>query len=334
MPKVIGEGVIEEKVRGKIYYIRHSLGKDPNTGKYIRSPRKTVYGNKAEARRQLELYRIELEQGFANLEKVTLAEYADKWLKRRQESSTLSPLTVKRDGQHVRTIKELLGAYLINEVTTATVNAAYGTLRKEGRTASYIHNVNGALSLVMKSAVREGLIPYNPCDNVDAPRQKRRERHALSLEQAVRLASDLRSEKRTGHIVAVWLALATGVRRGEALGLMWKDVDFRRKRIFVGQQWAHDKKLRAPKSEKSMRWIGIDDGTVLFLKEWKAQQAREMEVQGMDQGRETPVCTELVQDFGHTTGRNHAASGTCPPSGENAASARPRNSRMSSAGTR
>ena len=291
MPKVIGEGVIEEKVRGKIYYIRHSLGKDPTTGRYIRSPRRTVYGNKAEARRQLELYRIELEQGFANLEKVTLAEYADKWLERRQKADTLSPLTVKRDGQHVRKIKELLGSYLINEVTTATVNAAYDTLRKEGRTASYIHNVNGALSLVMKSAVREGLIPYNPCDNVDAPRQKRRERHALSLEQAVRLASDLRSEKRNGHIVAVWLALATGVRRGEALGLMWKDVDFRRKRIFVGQQWAHDKKLRAPKSEKSMRWIGIDDGTVLFLKEWKAQQAREMEVQGMDQGRETPVCT-------------------------------------------
>ena len=93
MPKVIGEGVIEEKVRGKIYYIRHSLGKDPNTGKYIRSPQKTVYGNEAEARRQLELYRIELEHGFANLEKLTHAEYADKWLERRQKSGTLSPLT-------------------------------------------------------------------------------------------------------------------------------------------------------------------------------------------------------------------------------------------------
>lgn len=196
MPKVIGEGTIEEKVRGKIYYIRHCIGKDPITKKYVKSPRRTVYGNKAEARRQLE-------QGFANLEKVTLAEYADKWLERQQKADTLSPLTVKRDGQHVRKIKELLGSYLINEVTTATVNAAYDILRKDGRTASYIHNINGSLSLVMKSAVREGLIPYNPCDNVDAPRQKRRERHALSLEQAVRLASDLRSEKRTGHIVAV-----------------------------------------------------------------------------------------------------------------------------------
>ena len=291
MPKVIGEGTIEEKVRGKIYYIRHCIGRDPITKKYVKSPRRTVYGNKAEARRQLELYRIELEQGFANLEKLTLAEYADRWLERRQESDTLSPLTVKRDAQHVRKIKELLGGYLINEVTTAVVNSAYDTLRREDRTPSYIHNVNGALSLIMKSAVREGLIPYNPCDNVDAPRQKRRERHSLSLEQAVRLASDLRSEKRDGRIVAVWLALATGVRRGEALGLMWKDVDFKRKRIFIGQQWAHDKKLRAPKSEKSMRWIGIDDGTVLFLKEWKAQQAREMEIQGMDQSRETPVCT-------------------------------------------
>lgn len=66
MPKVVGEGTIEEKVRGKVYYIRHSLGRDPITGSYVRSPRRTVYGNKAEARRQLELYRIELEQGFAN----------------------------------------------------------------------------------------------------------------------------------------------------------------------------------------------------------------------------------------------------------------------------
>lgn len=78
MRKVIGEGIIEEKVRGKVYYIRHSLGKDPISGKYIRSPRRTVYGNKAEARRQLELYRQELEQGYANLDKLTLGEYADK----------------------------------------------------------------------------------------------------------------------------------------------------------------------------------------------------------------------------------------------------------------
>lgn len=297
MPKVIGEGTIEEKVRGKVYYIRHSLGQDPITGKYIRSPRRTVYGNKAEARRQLELYRQELEHGFANLEKLKLSDYADRWLKRRQVSDTLSPLTVKRDGQHVKRIKRLLGHMLINEVTTATVNSAYDLLRREGRTPAYIHNVNGCLRLILKSAVQEGIIPYNPCDNVEAPRQRRRERKALTLEQAAQLAADLRSSRRDGKVVAVWLALATGVRRGEALGLTWENVDFGRRRIFIGQQWSHDRRLRAPKSEKSMRWIGIDDGTVAFLKEWREQQAREMEIQGMDQGPQTPVCTSETYGF-------------------------------------
>ena len=44
--------------------------------------------------------------------------------------------------------------------------------------------------------------------------------------------------------------------------------------------------------------------------------------------------TELVQDFGHSTGRNHAASGTTSPSRPNASSARAKNSSMSSAGIR
>lgn len=49
MAKIIGEGEIEEIVRGKKYYIRHHLGKDKKTGKYVRSPRRVVHGNKAEA---------------------------------------------------------------------------------------------------------------------------------------------------------------------------------------------------------------------------------------------------------------------------------------------
>lgn len=150
------------------------------------------------------------------------------------------------------------------------------------------------LRFVLKSACREMLIPFNPCDNVDAPRQKARERRALTLNQATQLAAELKEERRDGRVVAVWLALATGIRRGEALGLTWENVDLDHKRIHIVQQYANDKRIRAPKSENSMRWIGIDDGTVTFLGEWKAQQAREMEVQGMVQGTKTPVCTSTT----------------------------------------
>ena len=52
--KIIGSGEIEEVTKGKVYRIRHHLGRDPKTGRYIRSPKKTVYGTKADARRALE----------------------------------------------------------------------------------------------------------------------------------------------------------------------------------------------------------------------------------------------------------------------------------------
>ena len=51
--KITGAGEIEEVVKGKVYRIRHHLGRDPKTGRYIRSPKKTIYGTKADARRAL-----------------------------------------------------------------------------------------------------------------------------------------------------------------------------------------------------------------------------------------------------------------------------------------
>lgn len=99
----------------------------------------------------------------------------------------------------------------------------------------------------------------------ESPRPKAKERKALSDEQALELAVALRAEEQTGSTVAVWIALATGMRRGEILGLVWRNVDFERKRVYVGRQYAAGHKIRNPKSEKSRRWLGLDDGTIAFL---------------------------------------------------------------------
>ena len=79
----------------------------------------------------------------------------------------------------------------------------------------------------------------------------------------------LRSEGFDGRRVAVWLALATGVRRGEALGLTWRYVDFENRRIYIKYQYTRDKKLRETKNKRS-RWIAVDDGTVAYLRTWRA----------------------------------------------------------------
>ena len=293
--KVTGKGEIEEVVKGKVYKIRHHLGRDPETGKYVRSPKRTVHGTKSDARRALEDYRIELEGGYGNPDKITVADYAQEWFHRRELSGRYSPETIKTDRRHVRRIVEMFGGQLLGEVDPIDVSRAYALRLDSGEiTTSTLHNLNGVFSQMMKSAVRDKLIATNPCDGVDAPRPKPKERRSFELEDALRLAKAIKESERSGKTVAVWLALATGMRRGEILGLLWRNVDFERKRVYVGLQYASDKSLRDPKSEKSHRWIGIDDGTVLFLKEWKEQQAREMQVAGLEQQPGTPVCTNRL----------------------------------------
>ena len=296
--KIIGSGEIEEVVKGKVYRIRHHLGRDPKTGRYIRSPKKTVYGTKADARRALEEYRIELECGVKNPEELTVGSYARAWYERRKNTGRYSPLTLKDDELQVRKIEGIWGATLLEDLTLKKISDAYDKLLASKRaTKSAIHKLNATLSLVMDEAVANELVEANPCEHVKAPRPKAKERKALSDEQALDLAVALRTEEQTGNTVAVWIALATGMRRGEILGLVWRNVDFERKRIYVGQQYSADHKIRDPKSEKSHRWLGLDDGTVAFLAEWKEKQARAMEVAGLDQDEEAPVCTNTLFKF-------------------------------------
>ena len=296
--KVTGNGEIEEVVRGQVYKIRHHLGYDPETKKYKRSPKRTVYGPKSKAREELAKYKIELEGGYGNPEKVTLGEYAKDWFKNRELSDHYSPETIKTDRRLLKFIVEMFGGALINEIDASDISRAYAARREAGEmSASTVHNVHVIFNQLMKSAKRDKLIATNPCELVDAPRPKPKERKSFELEDALRLAKAIKESERTGKTVAVCLALATGIRRGEALGLTWRHVDFERKRIFIAQQYANDRELRDPKSEKSQRWIGIDDGTVAFLQEWQHIQARTMEIDGMDLKPGTPVCENELHGF-------------------------------------
>lgn len=211
MPKVTGCGEIEEIERGKVYRIRHHLGKDPATGKYIRSPKRTVHGTKSDARRALEEYRRELESGFANPE-VTVPELGWRWHEQRNLLKSLSLL-----------------------------NMVYADLREEhGMSQRGVHKLNAVMSQVMGLAVKEHLTEHNPCRDVEVSRPRSAERTPLTLEEAISLCQALHDDELDGRRVAIWLALATGVRRGEALRGLRQHAGVHQVPVHHGQDAARD----------------------------------------------------------------------------------------------
>ena len=217
--------------------------------------------------------------------------YAREFHQRRLDMGTLSSLSLERDEIEIARIEEYFGGVPVQDLDAATINRVYAKMRKSGTSASALYKTHQKLSQVMKQAVKEEIILRNPCDLIDdVKRPEAAERRSLSAEQAVQLALDLKECERSGRIVAVWLALATGVRRGEALGLVWGNVDLVRKRIRIEKQLDSKGVRRDPKSHKSKRNLAIDDGTIAFLTEWKIMQS-DLFYQGGDVPDDAPVCS-------------------------------------------
>lgn len=296
--KINGEGSIEEVERGRKYRIRLRIPPKQPGDKRRWSPRRTVYGNKAQARIEIEKYRKELEAELNDdRPHLTLGTYAREFQDKRKQIDTLSPATIKRDEAQIKRIEDFFNNVEITELTPIDITNAFAYFRNEGCSVSELHKFSQKLNQILKNAVKEGLIDKNPCDNVDTIKTPvPKPRKSLSFEQACKLAADLKNSKRDGKIVAVWLALATGIRRGEALGLQWKYVDLSHSIIKIEKQLDDSGVLRKPKSRSSIRTVAIDNGTVLFLKEWQEMQSASF-FSGEKIPGDFPVCTNEHGDF-------------------------------------
>lgn len=240
----------------------------------------------------MEKYRAELEDELNNeYSSLTMKEYAQEFHARRVTMGTLSPLTLERDEDEIKRIVECFGDLRVQDIDTATINKTYAKLRSMGLSASALHKTHQKLSQILKQAVKEDILVKNPCDAIDdVKRPAPKERKSLSETQAIQLADDLLNSERNGKIVVVWIALATGARRGELLALTWNDVNFSNKRIYISKQRDKTGTIRDPKSKKSKRNLAIDEETVQFLTDWKIAVSDKF-YGGGDVPDDSPVCT-------------------------------------------
>lgn len=223
----------------------------------------------------------------------------------RQQSSRLgagySPAVVERalelraEGMTLQaTAKELQGEFA--EAERITKDTLASLLRRaakpaEGRqrpgldrrTVNYIHNI---IHRAFKDAVRWGRLARNPADASDPPPggQKSDTVQAWDAPTLRRFLESSRSAEDRLH--ALWLLLATtGMRRGEALGLRWHDVDLEGARLRVVQtiiQIGSKVPVSEPKTVRGRRAISLDPGTVAVLRDHRRRMLEERMLVGPD----------------------------------------------------
>jgi integrase len=165
--------------------------------------------------------------------KMKLGEYLDRWLSD-SVKGTVRASTYERHEAIIRLhIKPSLGRVGLKKLTPAHVRGLIGEKLNAGLAPATVRKIHSTLHKALSQAVSDGMVPRNAAD-VKAPRPTPEEMRPLSKAEA---RAFLEAARETGdRFEALYvLAIATGLRRGELLGLRWDDVDLKRGTLRVGR---------------------------------------------------------------------------------------------------
>lgn len=210
----------------------------------------------------------------------TFGQFVERWLA--AVAPSLRPKTHYNYAQLLRGhAVPLIGKTPLTKLRPTDLSRVYDERRKTGAAPASVLHLHRAIFRCLRYAERWGDVVRNVAALVDAPKVRRREMPSLNAEEARRLLDVAKGDRLEAFLV---VALSTGMRSGELLGLQWKGIDLERGRISVVASLqpnsAHELILMEPKTPRSRRNIDIEPRVAAALRRHKAAQEMERRVAG------------------------------------------------------
>jgi integrase len=230
---------------------------------------------------------------------LTVGDWLAHWLVAR---TATAPSTVRGYAGHVRLyLAPYLGQVLLAELTAAHVQAMFTAIIRHHHalgtpiSAATLNRIRATLRAALNAAIRRGLLADNPATRAELPRARRPravvwspyrveqwrrtgERPAVAVWTAAQTAQFLHSIEDHRLYAAFHLIALRGLRRGEAAGLRWCDIDLDGKTAIISQQLQqYDGRLAIcpPKTPHSVRVIALDHTTIAALRAHRDRQQAE-----------------------------------------------------------
>ncbi len=237
--------------------------------------RRTLYGKtRAEVAAKLSKALADREGGLVfDAGNLTVGEYLDRWLKD-SVRGTVRISTFERHEQIIRAhLMPSFGRMKLKALTPAHVRSLHREKLDAGLAPATVRKIHSTLHKALSQAVADGLIPRNAAD-VKAPRPAPEEMRPLSESEA-RTFLDIAREAGDRFEALYVLAITTGLRRGELLGLRWDDADLDRGTLRVGRALVREggrHVLGETKTRRGRRRVNLTSRTVAALKAHRKSQ--------------------------------------------------------------
>jgi integrase len=262
-PRAKGEGTLRQRKDGS-WEARLTLGYD-NTGK---QQYKSLYGKtQADVLEKLQELKQQVAKGIFTNNNLTVKEYLEHWLEEKRPK--LKPSSYRVYEMYVRYhIVPFLGKMKLEKVKPVQLQSLISSIAKSsGKHAA--DKCRRVLNTAFKQAVKWELIVRNPVEAVDTVTTPRHTMKLWTPEEAVRFLDAAREHRLYGLF---YLAMSTGLRRGELLGLRW--VDFQGNVLHVRQNLVKEG-ISTPKTERSQRRVSVSSDVLEVLEQHRRQQDAE-----------------------------------------------------------
>ncbi len=264
----------------------------------------TFHGSKRKAEARMREILNEMDKGIPiDKPDLTVAQHLDKWLN--YKAQYLSEKTAHDyAGIARRYLKPVLGHIPLILLKPDHVSELHKQMRQKGLSSRSIQYAHRVLSQAMKDAVKWEILGRNVCNSIKAPGPQRKNLKTLDREGITKL---LEASKDTSDYPLTFLAVYTGMRRSELLGLRWKDIDLQQGKLNVNQVIVRvtGKKLKpkAPKTKYSRRLIILPASAVKLLIDIKLKSKKFRESAGLEWDENAlifsnvdgdPICPDAV----------------------------------------
>lgn len=267
-----GEGTIWERADGE-WMGQISLGQT-QSGKRRRA---TVRGkSKEEVLAALARLRTKFSTGqLPESNQVTVGDYLDSWLKVSARPS-VSSSTYECYELCCKRVKSHIGNTRLQKLMPHDIACMLTQLHDADELSDRTRQLTlTVFSKAIQQAVTFGMLSTNPCSKVTRPKVSTKEYRTWSETEFGRFLI-LAATKRMG---AFWrMAILTGARSGELIGLQWQDVSLNSKTITIRRTMSRDREaqhkriFKEPKTKKARRTITLPDAAVEILQSQRVQQ--------------------------------------------------------------
>lgn len=260
--KTLPRGIVQKangKYRGRFYYKGDTYSVEGDELK------ETVI--------KLENLRYETRHGLKGKgDHVTVEEWFQAWLYNHKKKSIKETTMIKYNNFYRRYIHKEIGKYRLGELKLMTIEKIFQDMADNGYSTKTIRDVYDILNAMYKYAICNRLVTYNPCEGIGLPKTKKKQIRVLTVEEQREI---LCHAKGRVHENLIYVALGTGMRSGEMLGLTWDDVDFGKREIKVNKTLVYIKdmqtgkyvfKVQTPKTSSGVRMIPMQDSVYKALK--------------------------------------------------------------------